>query len=349
MEAHTIPPTIRRLRLAQGLTQEEVARALGVSATAVSKWERGATLPDLALLAPLARLLGTDLNELMAFDRVMDRQALSDFLTKLSTTLAGQGVQAGVTLARAQLRQYPRDGALALNLALCLTGGLLLHPAALAEDPGPWIEDLCRQAARWGDPATAAQANVLLFDKAMDRGDHAQAAELLEELPPQPLYSKPQLQARLAQARGDRGKAGELLEGQLLQEVSAVQATLLSLMDLAAQEGRQEDLTLLAQRAGALGEDFDLSPYAVWSVRLQLACLRADREGGITALEHLLSALETPWPAGSSPFRRYLDRQPLDFGSLRASLLSSLADPTDDTLAFLRDDPRFQALLERET
>ena len=120
-------------------------------------------------------------------------------------------------------------------------------------------------------------------------------------------------------------------------------------MDLAAQEGRQEDLTLLAQRAGALGEDFDLSPYAVWSVRLQLACLRADREGGITALEHLLSALETPWPAGSSPFRRYLDRQPLDFGSLRASLLSSLADPTDDTLAFLRDDPRFQALLERET
>ena len=27
MEAHTIPRTIRRLRLAQGLTQEEVARA----------------------------------------------------------------------------------------------------------------------------------------------------------------------------------------------------------------------------------------------------------------------------------------------------------------------------------
>lgn len=348
MEAHTIPRTIRRLRRDQGLTQEEVAQALGVSAPAVSKWETGATLPDLTLLAPLARLLGTDLNDLMAFDQAMDRQALSDFLTKLSTTIAAQGIDAGVTLARAQLRQYPRDGALALNLALCLTGGLLLHPAAPAEDLGPWIEDLCRQAAQWGDPATAAQANVLLFDKAMDRGDHAQAAELLEELPPQPLYSKPQLQARLALAQGDRGKAGELLEGQLLQEVSAVQATLLSLMELAAQEGRQEDLTLLAQRAGALGEDFDLSPYAAWSVRLQLACLRADREGGIAALEHLLSALETPWPAGSSPFRRYLRRGPLDLGSLRAGILRSLADPAEDTYAFLRDDPRFQALLAEE-
>lgn len=43
--------TIRRLRRAKGLTQEQVAQALGVSAPAVNKWERGACCPDLALLA----------------------------------------------------------------------------------------------------------------------------------------------------------------------------------------------------------------------------------------------------------------------------------------------------------
>lgn len=32
---------IRRLRRQRGLTQEEVARALGVTAPTVSKWERG--------------------------------------------------------------------------------------------------------------------------------------------------------------------------------------------------------------------------------------------------------------------------------------------------------------------
>ena len=41
----------------KGLTQEQVAQALGVSGPAVNKWERGACCPDLALLAPLARLL----------------------------------------------------------------------------------------------------------------------------------------------------------------------------------------------------------------------------------------------------------------------------------------------------
>lgn len=54
--------TIRRLRRAKGLSQEQVAQALGVSGPAVNKWERGACCPDLALLAPLARLLDTDLN-----------------------------------------------------------------------------------------------------------------------------------------------------------------------------------------------------------------------------------------------------------------------------------------------
>ena len=44
MDAHTIAQTIRRLRRAQGLTQEEVAQTLGVSAPAVSKWETGGSL-----------------------------------------------------------------------------------------------------------------------------------------------------------------------------------------------------------------------------------------------------------------------------------------------------------------
>ena len=43
---------IRRLRKEKGLTQEEVAQALGLTAPAVNKWERGASCPDLALLSP---------------------------------------------------------------------------------------------------------------------------------------------------------------------------------------------------------------------------------------------------------------------------------------------------------
>ena len=58
---------IRKQRLTKGLTQEQVANYLGVSAPAVNKWEKGTSYPDITLLPPLARLLGTDLNTLLSF------------------------------------------------------------------------------------------------------------------------------------------------------------------------------------------------------------------------------------------------------------------------------------------
>lgn len=47
------------------MTQERLAREMGVSAQAVSKWENDLNYPDVTLLAPLARLLETTVDELL--------------------------------------------------------------------------------------------------------------------------------------------------------------------------------------------------------------------------------------------------------------------------------------------
>jgi len=49
---------IRAQRERLGLKQHDIANALQVSPQAVSKWERGENGPDIATLAPLAKLLG---------------------------------------------------------------------------------------------------------------------------------------------------------------------------------------------------------------------------------------------------------------------------------------------------
>ena len=56
---------IKQLRRQQGLTQERLADYLGVTDKAVSKWECGLTAPDLALIIPLARILGVSADELL--------------------------------------------------------------------------------------------------------------------------------------------------------------------------------------------------------------------------------------------------------------------------------------------
>lgn len=49
----------------QGLTQTELASKLGVSAQAVSKWERGISCPDISILDDLAEAIGLSLAELL--------------------------------------------------------------------------------------------------------------------------------------------------------------------------------------------------------------------------------------------------------------------------------------------
>lgn len=66
----TIGKRIVALRKAKGLTQEDVATALGVSAQAVSKWENDLTCPDIMLLTPLATLLHVSVDTLLGNEPV---------------------------------------------------------------------------------------------------------------------------------------------------------------------------------------------------------------------------------------------------------------------------------------
>ena len=59
---------IRSLRLERGLTQLELARRLGVTDRAVSKWERCQGCPDVSLLPGLAGMLGVPVDSLLAGD-----------------------------------------------------------------------------------------------------------------------------------------------------------------------------------------------------------------------------------------------------------------------------------------
>lgn len=55
----------QRLRKSAGLTQEEVATKLNLTAQAVSKWENDASAPDISVLVELSDILHVTLDELL--------------------------------------------------------------------------------------------------------------------------------------------------------------------------------------------------------------------------------------------------------------------------------------------
>lgn len=60
---------IRKYRKDKNLTQEEMAKRLGVTAPAVNKWENGYSLPDISLLSPIARLLNISIDTLLSHEK----------------------------------------------------------------------------------------------------------------------------------------------------------------------------------------------------------------------------------------------------------------------------------------
>ena len=65
MDIANIGRYIKSVRKGLGFTQGDVAERLGISAQAVSKWERGENLPDVALFPELAKVLKINVGELL--------------------------------------------------------------------------------------------------------------------------------------------------------------------------------------------------------------------------------------------------------------------------------------------
>ena len=63
-----IGSNIAALRKEKGITQEELANALGVSAQAVSKWENNSSCPDVSLLTVIADYFGVTVDALLRSD-----------------------------------------------------------------------------------------------------------------------------------------------------------------------------------------------------------------------------------------------------------------------------------------
>lgn len=66
MDARNTGALIAARRKALGMTQKQLAERLLVSDKAVSKWENGASYPEVTLLPPLAQILGITVDELLA-------------------------------------------------------------------------------------------------------------------------------------------------------------------------------------------------------------------------------------------------------------------------------------------
>lgn len=91
MDMNKFGERITIYRQNKNLTQEEFASRIGVTAQAVSKWERGQSLPDLGLLYGICNILEVDANEILHIDaksHIVEKNDISTNETLLSNLCA---------------------------------------------------------------------------------------------------------------------------------------------------------------------------------------------------------------------------------------------------------------------
>ena len=110
-----IADQIRFYRKQKGLTQEQLAEAMGVSVAAVSKWEQGQSLPEIPMLMELADFFDLSVDALLGYRlRANDRKSIVERMKRLRRE---DNYDEGIAEAEKALKKYPNAFEVVYNSA----------------------------------------------------------------------------------------------------------------------------------------------------------------------------------------------------------------------------------------
>ncbi|MDD4495449.1 MAG: helix-turn-helix domain-containing protein [Eubacteriales bacterium] len=106
---------IKALRKACGITQEQLADAIGISFQAVSKWENNIALPDITLAPSLASYFGVTMDELFEFNLKEMNEKVESICTE-AYRYRESNPEKSRNILEEGLKQYPDNDVLLNNL-----------------------------------------------------------------------------------------------------------------------------------------------------------------------------------------------------------------------------------------
>ena len=113
-----IDRTLKQLRRDRGNTQDELARYLGITVQAVSKWECGDGMPDITLLPKIAAFYRVSTDTLLGVDEEAKNRRIQEITDEYNrirrhephpdgTLFVDHGIDEGISLIRAAVREFP--------------------------------------------------------------------------------------------------------------------------------------------------------------------------------------------------------------------------------------------------
>ena len=350
---------IQHLRREKHLTQEQLAAALGVTSAAVSKWETSAAIPDVAMLCPLARLLGTTVDDLLDFRPALEQEEINALLEDRRKLFEEHRLEEASASCEALLREYPDD----LRLKCAIAGLYIMYLPAFAN-----TERIDRQMERAialledsrksGDPSLAASSRSMLVNLYIMGEELDKALELLDEEPAPVPLSIQTTRANILLRKGELDEAEKLYQTELW---TAARNVSLNLAGMRSAALRREDWTRAMECAdAALAVERDLHTEELGGLTASLHMLRAEvlrRQGrpdeAMADLGTYVDRSIAQWTrmnGGEGPHSAFYDKLDMRASGMSAAYLAKYMRTgleESEGLASLRDREDFRSLLAR--
>ena len=339
-----IGEVIREHRKRKNLTQEEIANRLGVSTPAVNKWENGNSQPDIALLAPIARLLDVTLDQLLSFERELTPEEINGLVRELEAKCKQEPYADAFAWAKRIMARYPSCHRLIWQLTLILDVHRLTGDVP---DDGQYDAEILayyERALESGEEDVRTHAADALFSLYSRRKEYDKAEGYLDYFSAQNPERK-RKQAELFSQTGRMEESLKAYEELLFSGHSMLSMVFASLYVLAMQEKDHERARYLIGKQRALAKLFETGEYHEASCGLELATLEKDEDATIGIMERMIHSLGSICGFIASPLYAHMTFKKIDeefYTTLRADLLSHFKDA--ETYGYMQGNARWQEL-----
>ena len=327
---------IRKYRKSKNMTQEEMARRLGVTAPAVNKWEHGNSLPDITLLMPIARLLGISTDELLSYQQELTTEKIGEILKRATTMLEEMPYQDAFAWAKEKLEEYPNCESLILQMAVLLDAERTIQEIPDPETYDAYINSCYVRALQSKDEKIRKGAADSLFHFYMKKREYEKAGEYLNYFSEQDPARKDK-EAQLYSETGQVEEAYKTYEHLLFSEYQRVNGIFHGMYLLAL---KQEDLKmahLLVDKQVELVKCFEMGNYYEAASQLELATIEKEEDRVIALMKEMLAGVSLINSFYESPLYRHMEfKKPGEkfFEELRKNLLKCFRD--EETYGFLK-------------
>lgn len=342
-----IGEVIRTYRKKKHMTQEEMARRLGVTAPAVNKWEMGNSMPDILLLAPIARLLGITVDELLSFREELTAEEISEFICELDARLKEEPLDQVFWWAKSRLEEYPGCHQLIWQTATVLYAGIRIHARDKAEadryddDISSWFT----RALESSDEAVRVNAAGSLFHFWMGKEEYDKAWSCLSYISDQNPEKK-QKQAMVYEKTGRIQEAYQAYEELLFSLYGNLTLVLNSIYTLDVERKDWERAGLLVRKQSEAARLFDAGRYSEVSPGLDLAAAKEDVDATVKIVEEMTANVDNMCEYGHSPLYEHMKfREPRKefLEEFKRNFMKLLRD--QETFGYMKDDRRWQELV----